>query len=184
MPTTSTDTAASPHTRLAGLLDRLRDLESGRDMQVTGMDRPLRDDLPEPALAVIERARAAATSFRPHRLESEIEKTRDLIAATTTEAQAAREAEDRRRAEDQAARIEALAPEHRRIVAVIAHHLDELGVALAEESRLRSAAGLARVSDNPRMPGFGVPELGRAADPNSRISLWFRRARALGYLEG
>ncbi|MCB2056049.1 MAG: hypothetical protein KDE35_17640 [Geminicoccaceae bacterium] len=184
MPTTSTDTAASPHTRLAGLLDRLRDLESGRDMQVTGMDRPLRDDLPEPALAVIERARAAATSFRPHRLESEIEKTRDLIAATTTEAQAAREAEDRRRAEDQDARIGALAPEHRRLVAVTAHHLDELGACLAEEQRLRSAAGLGRISDNPRMPAFGLPELGRAADPNSRISQWFRRARALGYLEG
>ncbi|MCB2055665.1 MAG: hypothetical protein KDE35_15670 [Geminicoccaceae bacterium] len=183
MPTTTTDTA-SPHTRLAGLLDRLRDLEGGRDMQRTGLDRPLRDDLPEPALAVIERARGVATSFRPHRLESEIERTRDAIAAATTEAQAAREAEDRRRAEDQDARIEALAPEHRRIVGCIAHHLDELGVALAEEQRLRSAAGLARVSDNPRMPGMGLPELGRAADPNSRISHWFRRARSLGYLEG
>lgn len=105
------------------------------------------------------------------RLEDELELVGPKLTDAREELLAAETVEARTRARR-------VAPQHLKIAGEIALQLEALAGLLNEESRLRQAVKLPRGGE--ALPDLSLAALGTAADINSPISEWFRRARRHG----
>lgn len=166
----------------------LADQRRALDTEIAGIEAALTWD----ALSIDERQSDRLTTLReraapvadkkPRRLRVRLEDALDerkallpkVFAANEAAAQAAR-SENRKRAET-------LKPEHAKVVERIADALEKLATALDDEARLRDQVKSPNGLIPDTLPGMGFTGVGHAADHNSPVSEWFRRARRAGYI--
>lgn len=140
---------------------------------------------PSPGEAeVVTKRREAAlevvrTGRRDHRLQADLEDIEDELLEARAAVATAREARDKAQGRVRTQLAQSLQPRHREVVQELASLLNQVGVLAAEEADLR-----AQVGNHLLLPSAAIHGLGLPTNYNSNLSMWFRRVKDLGFLDG
>ena len=160
------------------------------DQEIAGLEAALAldkvaspDEREGDRLASLRERAVPFADTKPRHIQRRLEDARDELQDLLPKAFAANEAKARADRTENRKTAEHLKPQHAEAVERIADALEQLAAGLDQEARLRDQVKNPNGLVPDELPDMSFRGIGRAADHNSPISSWFRRARRAGYLK-